>query len=197
MIFESETPLPGSKCNNMIDPLGGVVCGKPAVLILIPKDMPDIDEDDRMILCEGCRIERLRREARNDQEHAFETEHGWPPGMDVLDLAYSLGMTEIRFQELLDKNAPSVITKNERVIRIRREERVLAWLEAHPPSEEHGTHLRAINALTKSFEENYDKENPESSRCRTVRAGLKRVRELGSLIDEEALPPREGGQTAF
>lgn len=184
-------PAPeGTTCNRSLNYMddNAPLCGKPAVIMEYPEE-PELDDvDDRILLCDDCRIERLRRQSLDDQENAFETEHGWPPGMDVLDLAYSLGLVEVRFQHLLDLNAPCVIIKNERFMRIKREERILSWLEAHPPSKKHDTHLQAINALIESFEENYRDESPKSEVSKTTRAGLKRVRELGSLIDEESLP---------
>lgn len=190
MIFENETPLPGSKCNNMADPIGGLLCGKPAVLLMIPINMPNLEEDDRMLLCEECRVERLRRNAQADQDGAFEEHHGWPRDMDILDLAHSMGSSECRFQKLLDMNAPTIIIKSERRILIRREERILSWLEAHAPSGDHDTHLQAINALITSFNEQASKDPSGREYRRIVHAGLKRVRELGSLVDEEALKPR-------
>ncbi len=175
MTIRYENAPEGALCERDLDPsaLAPTPCGKPAEVALIVEGM----SDDPMMLCEECRVARLRRQSQNEQLEAFEEQHGYPPNRSVLDLAHSLGTARLRYERLVTMQAPPTIIENEQKLIDQREHRIVSWLRHHSPVG-HDTHLQAVDAVIERAVASYEGVHREP-----VLEGLKWTRKLAAVVD--------------
>ena len=191
MIPEPKPTPKGAKCTahvGLFDP-DSPVCGKPAVISWwLEDDDPPSEDPTHEDWCHNCdehRIRRLRIEAKHDQSAAFEEEHGYPPNLDIVNLAYRLGLSRGRFVSFLDHTAPTVIMRHAHAVYWKRRNHVRKWLKDHTP-QNFTAHVPAINALLDALEKGEllyveDKWNEES--VEALRQGLLEARMISAEVD--------------
>lgn len=139
MSFEPLPASAGLKCNRNpgLEDGDSTVCGAPAVLRVVDEDYADEEDDEESwwLFCAECRLQLMRDTSTRDQQDAYEAQHGYPPGVDLVDLAFSLGAAIRRFESFLDTNAPVAFLERVTSLIHSRADRILRWLLAHPPPE--------------------------------------------------------------
>ena len=128
---KTTTPHP---CNVMRKRGGKVVeCGAPATHVSHYDD-EDPDEDCDVYACPACLRANMRATAQDDQDDAFEVQHGFRPYATFASLLDSIRRVAGRLRHYRKINAPAVIVRNETAMLHKRVNYMIAYLKAGRPN---------------------------------------------------------------
>jgi hypothetical protein len=174
----------GSTCEYLdIDSEGENPCGDPAVKAQT-MNMAGTDLDDMSCYCETHRLQVMKNIHRNDQAEAFEKQHGYPQGRNMLDLICSLGSRHMRVVKLAELKAPTAISEQAQELVDAAEHRIFAWLAGHSPKRE--GHKATLLKLWDSWSDKGT--NAGDGYLDEMEVGFSRAVQLAQIVDDGGPP---------